>query len=93
MTTKTVVVKGNPCYSGHMFESNRAPTADLNDLLTALSGFTAAADDAERVTQLDLLERLKAACAAAQARVTVELAESQAQVSEEWRQRARDAAG
>ena len=76
-----------------MFESNRAPTADLNDLLTALSGFTAAADDAERVTQLDLLERLKAACAAAQARVTVELAESQAQVSEEWRQRACDAAG
>jgi Domain of unknown function (DUF222)/HNH endonuclease len=93
MTTKTVVVKGNPCYCGHMFESNEAPTADLNDLLTTLSGFTAAADDADRVTQLDLLERLKAACAAAQARVTVELAESQAQVSEEWRQQARDAAG
>ena len=76
-----------------MFESGGAATADLRGVLTALTGLAAAADDAERVTQLDLLERLKAACAAAQLRVTVELAESQAQVSEEWRRRARDAAG
>jgi hypothetical protein len=76
-----------------MFESGGATTADLDGLLAALARFSAATDDAERVTQLDVLERLKAACAAAQARVTVELAESQAQVSEEWRQRAHDAAG
>lgn len=76
-----------------MFESADATMADLNGLLTALSRFTSGVDDAERVTQLDLLERVKAAAAAAQARLTVELAESQAQVSEEWRQRARDAAG
>ena len=57
-----------------MFESGGAATADLRGVLTALTGLAAAADDAERVTQLDLLERLKAACAAAQVRVTVELA-------------------
>ena len=53
-----------------MFESVGAATADLHGVLTALTGLAAAADDAERVTQLDLLERLKAACAAAQVRVT-----------------------
>jgi hypothetical protein len=35
-----------------------AATADLHGALTALTGLAAAADDAERVTQLDLLERL-----------------------------------
>src|ERR1044071_9564327 len=76
-----------------MFESGKASTRDLERLVAALSGFEDAADDAERVTQLDLLERVKAACAAAQARVTVELAESQAALAEEWRQSARTAAG
>ncbi|HEU5001112.1 MAG TPA: DUF222 domain-containing protein [Lapillicoccus sp.] len=75
-----------------MFESGKASTRDLERLVAALSGFEDAADDAERVTQLDLLERVKAACAAAQARVTVELAESQAALAEEWRQSARTAA-
>lgn len=48
-----------------MFDSGGATTPDLNGVLTAIARFTAGADDAERVTQLDLLERLKAACAAA----------------------------
>ncbi len=59
-----------------MFESGRTSGADLEDLLSALSGLERAVDDAERVDQLDLLERVKSACAAAQARVTVDLADS-----------------
>jgi len=42
-----------------MFESGGATTADLDGLLAALARFSAATDDAERVTQLDVLERLK----------------------------------
>lgn len=48
--------------------------------------------DAERVDQLTALERVKAACAAVQARITVDLAESQERVAEAWRQRARECA-
>lgn len=48
--------------------------------------------DAERVDQLTALERVKAACAAAQARITVDLAESQERVAAAWRQRARECA-
>src|SRR5690349_6620207 len=76
-----------------MFESGGASTGDLLGLLSALSGLGPAVDDAERVTQLDLLERVKAACSAAQVRVTVELAESQAALAEQWREDARAAAG
>ncbi len=72
-----------------MFESGRASTADLEGLLSALSGLEGAVDDADRVDQLDLLERVKSACAAAQARVTVDLAESQRQIAEQWREHAR----
>ena len=55
----------------------------------ALSGLEGAVGDADRVDQLDLLERVKSACAAAQARVTVDLAESQRQIAEQWREHAR----
>jgi hypothetical protein len=48
--------------------------------------------DAERVDQLTALERVKAACAAAQARITVDFAESQEQVATAWRERARQCA-
>ena len=75
-----------------MFESESATTQDLEVLLSALSRLGDADDDSERVTQLDLLERLKAVCAAVQARVTVDLAESQAQIAEQWREYARAAA-
>jgi hypothetical protein len=75
-----------------MFESFRATTPDLDGLVVALSGLEPASDDVDRANQLDLLERVKAACAAAQAKVTVALAESQVQVSEEWREHARAAA-
>ena len=72
-----------------MFESGSASTADLEGLLAALSGLDGAVDDAERVMQLDLLERVKAGCAAAQVRATVDLAESQRQIAEQWREHAR----
>jgi hypothetical protein len=72
-----------------MFESGGASTADLEGLLSALSGLEGAVDDTERVDQLDLLERVKSACAAAQVRVTVDLAESQQQMAEQWREHAR----
>ncbi|MDQ6849476.1 MAG: 13E12 repeat family protein, partial [Actinomycetota bacterium] len=65
---------------------------ELEALLPALSRLGDAGDDTERVTQLDLLERVKAACAAAQARVTVDLAESQGQIAKQWRDYARTAA-
>ena len=75
-----------------MFESGRSSRADLEGLLSALSGLERAVDDAERVDQLDLLERVKSACAAAQARVTVDLADSQQEIAEQWREHARSVA-
>lgn len=76
-----------------MFESVGAvATADLRGLLTALTRVQSAVDDTERVDQLDLLERLKAVAAAAQARITVDLVESQEQMADAARARARAAA-
>ena len=75
-----------------MFESVNATTENLEVLLSALTRLDDADDDSERVTQLDLLERLKAVCAWVQARVTVDLAESQTQIAEQWRQYSRGAA-
>ena len=75
-----------------MFESVNATTENLEVLLSALTRLDDADDDSERVTQLDLLERLKAVCAGVQARVTVDLAESQTQIAEQWRQYSRGAA-
>ena len=48
--------------------------------------------DADRVDRLSALERVKAACAAAQARITADFAESQAEVAVAWRRRARECA-
>ena len=48
--------------------------------------------DADRVDRLSALEQVKAACAAAQARITADFAESQAEVAAAWRQRARECA-
>jgi hypothetical protein len=64
-----------------------ADLTELIDTLAALDG-GAGLTDADRITQLDALERVKGACAAAQARVTVRFVESQAQVAQEWRARA-----
>ncbi len=52
----------------------------------------AALSDAVRVDQLSALERVKAACAALQARITVDFAESQEQAAVAWRARARECA-
>ena len=51
--------------------------ATLRSWITGLTGLDRRVDDAERITQLELLERLKSAAAAAQAVVTVDLAASQ----------------
>ncbi|MEP6630121.1 MAG: HNH endonuclease, partial [Lapillicoccus sp.] len=60
--------------------------------LTRLDCVAALASDAQRVDQLEVLERVKAACAAAQARVTAEFAASQERVAQEWRARAKECA-
>jgi hypothetical protein len=52
-------------------------TDDLSALIFKLGFLTPAADDAERVDRLDLLERIKSACAGAQALETAEFRESQ----------------
>lgn len=76
-----------------MFEaSTGVATADLRSLLTVLAHIEPARDDAERIDQLALLERLKSVLAAGQARITVDLVDSQALVAEAARGRARAAA-
>jgi hypothetical protein len=67
-------------------EVGRAPltSADLDALVTQLGGVEAEVTDAERVTQLDRLERVKAACAAAQASITAAFVDSQQQVADAW---------
>ena len=52
-------------------------TQVLETWIVGLTCLDRRVDDAERVTQLELLERLKSAAAAAQAEVTVDLAASQ----------------
>ncbi len=51
--------------------------ATLRSWIAGLTGLDRRVDDAERISQLELLERLKSAAAAAQAVVTVDLAASQ----------------
>jgi hypothetical protein len=46
----------------------------FDDLLTTLSQLDRDVSDAERIDQLAALERVKAVCAAAQARITVDFA-------------------
>src|SRR5690242_11846309 len=64
----------------------------FDDLVATLTRLDRDVSDAERVDQLTALERVKAACAAAQARITVDFAESQEQVAAAWRERARECA-
>src|SRR4051794_7089820 len=51
-----------------------------------------AMSDAQRIDRLSELERVKAACAAAQARITADFVDAQAEVAEAWRRRARECA-
>ncbi|MDQ4085751.1 MAG: DUF222 domain-containing protein [Actinomycetota bacterium] len=61
-----------------MFETPALLTSgDLVRLVEALPGLDGAVDDAERIDQIRALEQLKAAAAAAQARVTTQFAASQ----------------
>jgi len=64
----------------------------FDDLLTALRRVSPDLSDAQRVELLDALEGVKATCAAVQARVTVDFAESQEHVAEAWRARAEECA-
>ena len=76
-----------------MFETAaEVTTGGLRSLLTVLAHIGPAADDAERIDQLALLERLKSVLAAGQARITVDLVNHQALVAEAARGRARAAA-
>lgn len=64
----------------------------FDDMLAALTRVDRDVSDAQRVDQLTALERIKAVCAAAQARITVDFAESQEEVAAAWRERARECA-
>ncbi|MBD8869463.1 HNH endonuclease [Nocardioides donggukensis] len=56
---------------------SRLSTSDLGELVERLAMIERAADDEERVGRLEALERIKAAAAGAQARITQALARSQ----------------
>ena len=85
-----------------MFEDALLETAEgLDALVSALGrvgvssaagvpGKGGASPDAVRVDQLAVLERVKAAVAAAQVRVTAAFVDSQEQVAQAWRERARE---
>src|SRR3954470_20700363 len=80
-----------------MFERAGASVdMDLRALVGMLARVGDAGDDmvtnAERVDQLDVLERVKAAAAAAQARVTTAFVVEEERVAAEWRERVRSAA-
>ena len=76
-----------------MFErSDDVSLADLRGLLELLARVDHADTNAVRVDQLEALERVKAAAAAAQARVTAAFLEEEQQVAAEWRERAQSAA-
>lgn len=77
----------------HMFDDVAGlTTGDLDALVGALSRVQEQVDDGERIEQLSALERVKAAVAAAQARVTVGFVRSQEQIAQDWRQRSRECA-
>ncbi len=64
----------------------------FEDLVAVVAKVDRGLSDADRVDRLSALEQVKAACAAAQARITADFAESQAEVAVAWRQRARECA-
>ncbi|MFM6849494.1 MAG: HNH endonuclease, partial [Terrabacter sp.] len=77
-----------------MIDGAVVATAELEALVSVLSRVGAVEDcdgsDEVRVDQLAVLERLKAAAAAAQARVTAAFVDSQQDVALAWRERARE---
>src|SRR4051812_46595261 len=79
-----------------MFDDAAVVTTEgLAALVSALSGGgdgagSGSGSDAERVEQLAVLDRVKAAAAAAQARVTAAFVASQEQVAQAWLDRARE---
>ncbi|WP_148571977.1 HNH endonuclease [Nocardioides caldifontis] len=60
-----------------MFEGAELSTAQLAEVVGALARLDTSVDDAERIDQIRLLEELKSAAAAAQARVTTAFVTSQ----------------
>lgn len=63
-------------------QTTQLATEDLRVTLTRLASLSRAVDDAERINQIEALERIKSACAAAQARVTDDLRASRAAAEE-----------
>lgn len=63
---------------------------ELTALVEQLARVELDVPDAERIDQLTALERVKAACAAAQARITDRFVDSQAELAAQWHQRAQD---
>src|SRR6478735_3317374 len=66
-----------PAVPGHAGTARRVTAETLASWITDLTLLDRSVDDAGRITQLELLERLKSAAAAAQAVVTVDFAASQ----------------
>lgn len=76
-----------------MFERTEGlSTADLRGLVEVLARVGESVTNAERIEQLEALERVKAAAAAAQARVTAAFVHEEEQVAAAWRERVRSAA-
>jgi hypothetical protein len=63
-------------------------SSDLTALVEQLASVDLDGPDAERVDQLTALERVKAACAAAQARIIDRFVDSQAELAQDWHARA-----
>ena len=64
----------------------------FEDEVAVLTRVDRSLSDADRIDRLSALEQVKAACAAAQARITADFAESQAEVAAAWQRRARKCA-
>ena len=76
-----------------MFEQPEpTSTQTLAGLVSVLARVDPNVSDAERIDQLSVLEQVKSAVAAAQARITVDFVESQEQVAQAWRRRAKECA-
>lgn len=61
----------------------------LTELAARLGELDLDVPDSERIDQLSALEKVKAACAAAQARITDRFVDSQAELARQWRDQAR----
>jgi hypothetical protein len=64
-------------------------SVELTELVARLAAVDLEVSDAERIEQLTALERVKAACAGAQARITGRFVDSQAELARQWHAQAK----